>query len=959
MKRWIPVWSFLAGIVGLAAVTSTVWAAEFSPALEEELRQAGAKDMVSAIVILRSPIDIQTLDDQLHIRQASKVERKVQVLEALHYNAEQTQPAFQAEFDDAVKRGEMVGYTAYWIENLFVIQATREFIESLRERGDIRFVTENFKPELIEPIRTPIKEGMEHGGRNPLDTMTLPPGIRAIGAYRVNTELGITGQGTLVANMDTGVDGNHPALAARWRGAGGANPWQECWKDVLNITQFPTANGSHGTHVMGTITGRAIVGTDTQWVGCAPGALWIADRCVDQGLPIIPDFRNAVVDGFQWFADPDGNPNTTDDDPDVVQNSWGVTSGHVGTSCYDYWNTVITNCEASGTVVTWSAGNEGPGANTLRSPATYELNNTQIFSVGAVDASAYPTTPYPIASFSSRGPTQCPPNPNAIKPEISAPGVNVYSSVPGGYASAGWSGTSMAGPHVAGCVALMRQACPNCDPTTIKTALMNTAIDAGYPPAGEDNTFGAGFIDCYNAVLAVSNLGHLVGTVRDINSNPLAGVTVRNVNGLQSVQTNASGQYDLPLSAGTYSVSYSKFGYVTQQINGLVITTGQNTTQDVNLATAPTGTVSGTVTSCAGGPAVSATVTILNTPISPATTNGSGFYSIPNVPQGTYDMQASGAGCGSQTVNGVVLGANTTQDFTLPADPHFLCSLADAAGYVACEDGDAGGPTYTWVEISPGAGGPGTLTGITGDDQFLSIALPFTFRHYGVNYTSVYVASNGLLTFNSGTNSWTETPLASLGQPGIAPFWDDLYLPGGGDLSKYRYQQGNVDAYIFEWRSVPHYGGGGPYTFQIWLYNVATNPQPNGNSAIRLQYQNMNGVTSSTVGTTGGSAANTNQYVYDNTYDPNAQGLANGRAITYGIVTAPPAPTALTIAFLPATNQLQFNWTASPGATGYTLYSSATPGGPFTTVAGASNTNSLTIAYPGSDALFYVVTAHN
>lgn len=947
-------WLFLAGIMGLMVVHSTVWASEFSPALEEELRQAGAKDMVSAIVILQSPIDIQALDDRLHIRQATKAERNKEVLDALQYNANQTQPAFRAEFEAAIKNGEMAGYTAYWIENLFVIQATRDFIESMRGRGDVKYMTENFRAELIEPIRVPEKEGIDHGGRNPLDTMTLPPGIRASGAYRVNTELGITGAGVLIGSCDTGVLGSHAAFSARWRG--NFAPWYHCWKDDLGTnTQTPNDGNGHGTHTVGTMAGRAISGSDTQWVGCAPDARWIATNAINQGVS--SNFNNDIISDYQWFANPDSNSNTQDDVPDVVQNSWGVNASFPGyVQCFDYWNTVVTNCEAAGVVVTWSAGNEGSSG--LRSPAIYQLNSTQIFAVGAVDASNYPTTPYPAASFTSLGPTPCAPNPGAIKPEIAAPGVNVYSAYNNG-SYTNMSGTSMAGPHVAGCVALMRQACPNCDPTTIKTALMNTAIDAGYGPAGEDNTFGAGFIDCYNAVLAVSNLGHLVGTVRDVNSNPLAGATVRNVNGVQSVQTNASGQYDLPLSAGTYSISYAKFGYVTQQVNGLVITTGQNTTQNVNLATAPVGTVSGTVTSCAGGPAVGATVTILNTSISPATTNGSGFYSIPNVPQGTYDMQAQGAGCGVANVTGVVIGANTTQNFTLPSDPRYLCSAADAAGYVACEDGDVGGPTYTWVEISPGAGGPGTLTGITGDDQYLSIALPFTFRHYGVNYTSVFVSSNGLLTFNSGNSSWTETTLASLGQPGIAPFWDDLYLPGGGDLSKYRYQQGNVDAYIFEWRSVPHYGGGGPYTFQVWLYNVATNPQPNGNSAIRIQYENMNGVTSSAVGTTGGTAANTNQYVYDNSYDPNAQGLANSRSITYGTATAPPAPTALTILYLPATNQLQFDWAASTGATGYTLYSSTTPGGPFTTVVGTSSTNSMTIAYPGTSLLFYVVTAHN
>ena len=868
MKTWIRMWcSFLTG-AALMVTGSGLQAAEFSPALEYELEAAGAKDMVSAIVIFESPIDIRVLDDVLHMRQATRAERKKEVIQALRYNAESTQQKFRDEFDAAKDAGDVAGYTAYWIENLFVIQATREFIESLRGRGDIKYVTENFRAETIEPIRIPEKE---RSGRNPLDTMTLPPGVQAIGAYRVNTELGITGQGVLVANCDTGVDGNHPALSSRWRG--NFAPWYHCWRDALGTnTQFPNDGNAHGTHVMGTITGRAIVGADTQWIGCAPDARWIATNSINQGVS--QNFDNDIIADYQWFADPDTNENTLDDDPDVIQNSWGVFTGLGYAQCFDYWNTVILNCEATGTVITWSAGNESTSG--LRSPAIYQLNDTQIFSVGAVDASSYPNGPYPLAGFSSQGPTPCQPNPGAIKPEISAPGVNVYSSVPGGGYNGGYSGTSMAGPHVAGCVALMRQACPNCDPTTIKNAIMNTAIDAGYGPAGPDNQFGAGFIDCYNAVLAVSNLGHLIGVVRDANNDPLAGVTVRNVAGLQVTQTNASGQYDLPLQEGIYSISYSKFGYVTEQVNGLEVTEGNNTTQDVTLQAAPQGTVSGTVTHCDGGPAVGATVEVMDTPVPAATTDGAGFYSI-TLPQGTYDTRAFGAGCGEVIVADVVIAASTTQDFTLPDDPRFQCSAPDGGGYIACENGDQGGPTFGWFEISPLAGGPGANTGLASDDQNINIPLPFTFRHYGADYTSINVCSNGFLSFNTSSIEWgnQSLPASTIGSA-VVPFWDDLYLPSGGsDVSTYHLAAQN--AFIVEWYNIQHFPGSDPReTFQVWLYNEIG---PNGNGQVRLQYLTASsGV--STVGVQNGTIANL--YQFNTTLDVNAQGLENNRAILYG-----------------------------------------------------------------------------
>jgi hypothetical protein len=870
-------------LLGMVFLGSGAFAAEFTPALDEELAQANATDVVSAVVILESPIDIQALDNRLHVEKAGKADRHREVMNALHYNADMTQPKFRAELEQGISNGTVKQYEAFWIENLIVVWASKDVIESYRARGDVKYVTDLPYTELVRPSHSIMTE-KERDARNSLDNLTLPVGLRAINAYRVATELGITGQGTLVGNCDTGVDGTHPALQTRWRGYAGAHPWQQCWYDALNSSTTPADAGSHGTHTMGTITGRAISGADTTWTGVAPDALWIASRAIDTGRPL----DSLLVDAFrsyQWFADPDGNPLTTDDVPDVCSNSWGVTSGHVGTACYDYWNTVLTNLEAGGTVVVFAAGNEGTSG--LRSPSTYSLNETQIFSVGAVDASAYPTTPYPIASFSSQGPTPCTPaSPNNIKPEISAPGVNVYSSIPGGGYDGTWSGTSMATPHIAGVVALMRQACPNCDPTTIKMALMNTAVETGYitPPATENNVFGNGFVDAYAAVVAVSNLGRVEGYVRDASNVAIAGALVKNVAGLQQVQTDATGFYSLPISAGTYSIQYSKFGYISNTQTNVVVVQNQITTRNVNLSTAPQGTVSGIVTSCLGGPAVGATVTVLNTPVTPATTNASGFYTI-TLPQGTYDMSASGSGCGVQTVTGVVIGATATQNFTLPIDPRYACSAPDAGGYVACENGDQSGPTYVWLEVSPNAGGPGTIAAsVIGDDAGQSVTLPFNFRIYGQTFTSVWICTNGFVSFGTTSTAYSNTalPTATIGNA-IAAFWDDMSVSGTGDVSYYYNVAQN--AFIIEWHTVPHLSGSNPETFQIWLYNVATNPGPNGDSQIRIQYQTVSLGTSCTVGVQSGTVAN--QYLFDGTLDPNAQGLANSRVITYGGTTTP------------------------------------------------------------------------
>ena len=105
------------------------------------------------------------------------------------------------------------------------------------------------------------------------------------------------------------------------------------------------------------------------------------------------------------------------------------------------------------------------------------------------------------------------------------------------------------------------------------------------------------------------------------------------------------------------------------------------TYQDVVLVSAPAGVVSGTVTNCFGAPEEGATVTALGTLVPPATANAAGFYSLP-LPQGNYDLEAtgSGGGCLPLTVTGVNVGAATTQDFVLPGNDRYLCSPADAGG---------------------------------------------------------------------------------------------------------------------------------------------------------------------------------------------------------------------------------------------------------------------------------------
>ncbi|MBT7310963.1 S8 family serine peptidase, partial [bacterium] len=542
--------------------------------------------------------------------------------------------------------GEVIGYTPHWIINGIVVRTTVANLPRLAARDDVDVVEADLVVELIEPVSVFSKD-------NNSRSRAITPGVDSIEADRVWNELGIDGTGALIGGLDTGVDGTHPSLSARYRGNNGA-PHSECWKDGADLGHStPQDSHGHGTHTMGTMAGY----TAAEQIGVAPGSLWIADNSINQGSG--GGFDNDIIAAFEWFADPDGNAGTIIDVPDVVQNSWGVNENFSGyQDCDSRWWAAIDNCEAAGVVVTWSAGNEGPSSTTLRSPADRATTAYNCFSVG----STQPTSPWEISSFSSRGPSGCG-GAYAMKPEISAPGSDIYSAAPGG----GYqymSGTSMAGPHVAGVVALMRSANPNVDVITIKQVIMDTATDLGV--AGEENTYGHGLINAYEAVLAVmGGYGSVEGIVTNSSTGaPIEGVLVQENGGQRSATTDDSGNYSIMFPAETVTLDFSGFGFFD---NSATVTIPEDGTvvANVTMSPAPTAVISGHVYDFEGTPVNNASVAILDTPIPTTTTNSSGFYSI-EAPTGTsYTIfaRANGMGGDQHVIN---LTGDITVDFNLP-----------------------------------------------------------------------------------------------------------------------------------------------------------------------------------------------------------------------------------------------------------------------------------------------------
>jgi VCBS repeat-containing protein len=320
--------------------------------------------------------------------------------------------------------------------------------------------------------------------------------------------LGYTGAGLVIANMDTGVDPDHPDLTGKWRG--GANSWFD--PHAQHATPYDASG--HGTQTMGLMVGGSASGSA---IGIAPDARWIAAKLFDDtGHATLSDIHLA----FQWLLDPDGNTATVDT-PDVVNASWGLVGGALG-SCNLEFNDDIHALKAAGIGVVFSAGNDGPATATSQSPA----NNPEGYSAGAVDSQSI------IASTSSRGPSGCD---SSIFPKLVAPGVNVLTtdlSFGGLPVYATVSGTSFAAPHVAGLMALLAGAFPTATVSDLETALTQSAHDLG--AAGADNSYGYGLVD---GAAARSVLAAVAGSPPLITSTP---VTTANQDQAYSYQVTAT-----------------------------------------------------------------------------------------------------------------------------------------------------------------------------------------------------------------------------------------------------------------------------------------------------------------------------------------------------------------------------------------------------------------------------------
>ena len=613
------------------------------------------------IVKMAEQADVSAADQML-----TKEEKGQYVFETLVATASRTQADIRNYLDS-----QSVDYQSFYIVNAIWIKGgSLELAQTLSSRVDVASITANHTFQLDPPIdekpSTDAPQGVE-------------PNLSFVNADQV-WSMGYTGQGMVVADDDTGLDASHPAILPHYRGCLNPPSCSEIdhnynWYDAFapgNVV--PWDDYGHGTHTAGTMVGDDGAGNQ---IGLAPGAQLIACKNMQSGSGDDAHFLIC----FEWNLAPwdlSGENPRSDLAPDSINNSWGYLGG--GNNVF---REIIDNLQAAGIVVEVSAGNEGSGCTTLRSPGDYQ----EVFTTGSVNhANQYPGT---VTGFSSRGPSILDGN---YFPDFMAPGENIRSSIPGnGYGY--MSGTSMAGPHVTALIALLWSTNPALrgQIDTTYSIIQQTATPIpGYVGScggdyvtGPNNDWGYGTIDAYEAaVLAISygGAGILEGTVTDdVTALPVEGATVhaaRQEGGMWNATTDVDGFYQITVAAGTFDVTADHQHYESLTVNDVVVPEDSTVVQDFSLT--PRGFAYGYVTDADNATPI-ANATVRAEENSFTLTDGTGYYELWLDP-GLHTLTAEAQDYAPETADvSIVSGESVQQDFELLAAVVFIPSPVEVS----------------------------------------------------------------------------------------------------------------------------------------------------------------------------------------------------------------------------------------------------------------------------------------
>ncbi len=483
-------------------ITSLFAQPEVTPALTAALAEKSDNDFISVNMRLTEQLDDQALYQQSRTINNPQARRSFVVNELKQFSA-QSQEELLAWLNEMEKAGKVRAIRPFWIGNLINAEAKPEVIEQLTTRKDLARVDYNQVRQVLmtdtNDARIPLAETDKIRTPN-----NLAWNVTLVNADQVWAE-GFTGEGAIVAVMDTGINYNHHDITN--------NMWIHpdypgFGYNFVNNNHNTMDNQSHGTHCAGTVAGTGAAGTGT---GIAPGATIMNLKVLDDGgggteAGVWASIEFAVNYGAHVMSLSLG-----------WQHSWGPDRS--------MWRTTMNNALSAGVIAAVAAGNEGswgsPPPGQVRTPGDVpppwlHPDQTLQGGVSAVVSVGSTTSSDALSGFSSKGPVtwqniapfnDYPYNPGMglIRPDVTAPGSDILSLVHNnntGYTVK--SGTSMATPAVAGLMALMISKNPNLTPEEISQIIEESAIPM---TTGKSNTFGSGRIDALAAIMQTPYMG--------------------------------------------------------------------------------------------------------------------------------------------------------------------------------------------------------------------------------------------------------------------------------------------------------------------------------------------------------------------------------------------------------------------------------------------------------------------
>ncbi len=551
MRKFIFCIILLTGVLSAGTVTEL---------LQEELLTASSDQLIHVLIKPVGRVDLDYINSAASGLD-SDARREIAVSAMQNFAEYTQQPVLSAL--SSFSEEEVKDIRSNWIVSVVGCAATPEVIRTIAARPDVEWVAiKTFPNILIEPVEN------REATQNELSK------ANAWGVDKINAPdawaMGYEGQGIIVSIVDTGVNYNHIDLHNQmWHDT--AAGFHYGW-DFGDDDNDPMDESGHGTHCAGSVGSNGNAGTSC---GVAPLATLMA---VKVGTSFADE--QDVWDAFEFSVENGAH---------VISTSLGWPQSQ--NPVRQTWRETEENILAAGVIHAIAAGNEAGNPSTygdIRTPGDcpppwLHPDQTTIGGLSATVTVGSTTNTDALSSFSSLGYStwqfddtwndyaDTSPDIGLIDPDISAPGSDIVScdySNPAGYTTK--SGTSMATPHIAGCMALVLQANPYLTPAQVDSILEVTSIDLG--AAGKDNYFGAGRVDVYQAVLAAI----AVGTESNSNSAVQDVTAILSAISPNPVNSQASFSIYMPVTGMTDISVYDVSGRAITSIHSGEMVTGSH-----------------------------------------------------------------------------------------------------------------------------------------------------------------------------------------------------------------------------------------------------------------------------------------------------------------------------------------------------------------------------------------------